>query len=107
MARIRPLHNKILLTNLERGERTTKGGIIIADDSKITAGERGIRARWAEVYAVGPDQDDVKVGDWVLMDLGRWTEEYKLEDDGSTVSIWMGDPDGVLGISDNGRPDGV
>ena len=54
MARIRPLHNKILLTNLERGERTTKGGIIIADDSKITARERGIRARWAEVYAVGP-----------------------------------------------------
>ena len=37
------------------------------------------------------------------MDHGRWTEEYKLEDDGSTVSIWMGDPDGVLGISDNGR----
>ena len=107
MARIRPLHNKILLTNLERGERTTKGGIIIADDSKITARERGIRARWAEVYAVGPEQNDVKVGDWVLMDHGRWTEEYKLEDDGSTVSIWMGDPDGVLGISDNGRSDGV
>ena len=37
------------------------------------------------------------------MDHGRWTEEYKLEDDGSTVSIWMGDPDGVLGISDNTR----
>ena len=77
------------------------------DDSKITAGERGIRARWAEVYAVGPENDDVKVGDWVLMDHGRWTEEYKLEDDGATVSLWMGDPDGVLGISNSGRPDGV
>ena len=31
------------------------------------------------------------------MDHGRCDEEYKLEDDGSTVSIWMGDPDGVLG----------
>ena len=56
---------------------------------------------------MGPENDDVKVGDWVLMDHGRWTEEYKLEDDGATVSLWMGDPDGVLGISNSGRPDGV
>ena len=47
MARIRPLHNKIL-TNLERGERTTKGGIIIADDSKsqpmnVASGHVGLR----------------------------------------------------------------
>ena len=62
MARIRPLHNKILLTNLERGERTTKGGIIIADDSKITAHERGIRARWAEVYAGIQNRMMLKLG---------------------------------------------
>ena len=105
---IRPLGDKVLLTKIEKGERKTASGLIIPDDSVVSAGERGIRPRWAEVYAVGPKQRDVEVGDWVLMDHGRWTEEHKLEDDdGSTVSIWMGDPDGVLGISKNGRPDGV
>ena len=41
------------------------------------------------------------------MEHGRWTEEYKIDVDGESVSLWMGDPNGVLGISENGRPDGV
>ena len=104
---IRPLGDKILLTKIEKGERKTSAGLIISDDSVVSAGERGIRPRWAEVYAIGPEQKDVAVGDWVLMEHGRWTEEYKIDVDGESVSLWMGDPNGVLGISENGRPDGV
>ena len=82
---IRPLGDKILLTKIEKGERKTSAGLIIPDDSVVSAGERGIRPRWAEVYAVGPEQKDVAVGDWVLMEHGRWTEEYKIDVDGESV----------------------
>ena len=72
---LRPLHDTVILTNLERGERLSASGIIIPnDDGKDT----GIRARWAQVYAVGPEQKDVKVGDWILMQHGRWTHGQDL-----------------------------
>ena len=58
MEKLRPLRDNVIVVNFERGERTSSGGIIIADDN---GKEHGIRARWAEVYAVGPEQKDVKV----------------------------------------------
>ena len=67
----------------------------------------GCRDLFSCVCALGPEQKDVAVGDWVLMEHGRWTEEYKIDVDGESVSLWMGGPNGVLGISENGRPDGV
>lgn len=100
MTSIRPIHDKIILTELETGERTTKAGIIIPDDSTTASGERGIRPRWARVYAVGPEQEDVKVDDWVLMQHGRWTLGQDLDLDGEKVRIWLADPDGILGVSD-------
>ena len=108
MAQLKPLGDKIILTNIEKGEKVTKGGIIIADDSTTAAGERGIRPRWAEVYAIGPKQKDVNVGDWVLMDHGRWTEEHQLTDDnGEKISVLMGDPNGILGVSTDGKPENL
>ena len=50
MEKLRPLRDNVIVVNFERGERTSSGGIIIADDD---GKEHGIRARWAEVYAVG------------------------------------------------------
>lgn len=108
MAQLKPLGDKIILTNIEKGEKVTKGGIIIADDSTMSAGERGIRPRWAEVYAIGPKQQDVNVGDWVLMEHGRWTEEHQLTgDNGEKISVWMGDPNGILGVSTDGKPENL
>jgi len=48
MTRIRPLRNRILLTNLERGEKTTKGGIIIqmivkSQPANVVLGHVGLR----------------------------------------------------------------
>ena len=105
--KIRPLRNKILVKSIDQGERKSKGGIILPSADLVEQGAGGIRPRWAEVYAVGPEQKDVTVGDWVLMEHGRWTEEYKIDVNGESVSLWMGDPNGVLGISENGKPDGV
>jgi hypothetical protein len=104
MKQLSPLGNKIILINLDSGLRKSRG-VILLDDSTAEDGARGIRPRWAEVYAVGPDQEDVTVGDWVLMDHGRWSpgQDLRLTDD-TNLRFWLGDPDGVIGVSTTGKP---
>jgi co-chaperonin GroES (HSP10) len=95
---IRPLKGKVLVHQMESGARMTRGGIIIPDDD---GKERGIRERWAQVYAVGPDIDDVKVGDWVLVKHGRWTRGIDVgQGDDRTTIRQVEWPDAVLLVSD-------
>ena len=102
---LRPLRDGVILTNLERGERKSAGGIVIVDDD---GKDSGIRARWGQVYAVGPEQKDVKVGDWVLMQHGRWTKGADLKLEGSEkFRFWKADPKGMLGISEIGKPPNI
>ena len=103
--KLTPIHDKVIVTDLERGEKTSKGGIIMLDDSTVAAGERGIRPRWARVYAVGPDQTDVAVGEWILLEHGRWTLGQDLTgDDGETTRIWLADHEAILAVADE-KPD--
>tara|TARA_R110001606_G_scaffold2418_2_gene10566 strand:- start:519 stop:851 length:333 start_codon:yes stop_codon:yes gene_type:complete len=105
MKKLSPLANKIILINLDSGLRKSNG-VILLDDDTADAGSRGIRPRWAEVYAVGPEQLDVAAGDWVLMDHGRWSvgQNLRLADD-TNLRFWLGDPDGIIGVSTTGKPD--
>lgn len=99
--RLTPIHDKVIVTDLERGEKTTKAGIIMLDDSTVAAGERGIRPRWARVYAVGPEQKDVNVGEWILLEHGRWTLGQDLsEENGEITRIWLADHEAILAVSD-------
>jgi len=102
---LRPLRDKVILTNLERGERLSHGGIFILDDDGKDA---GIRSRWAQVYAIGPDQKDVAVGDWVLMQHGRWTVGADIKLKGQDAfRFWHADEKGMLGVSTTGRPPNI
>jgi co-chaperonin GroES (HSP10) len=99
--RLTPIHDKVIVTDLERGEKKTKAGIIMLDDSTVAAGERGIRPRWARVYAVGPEQKDVNVGEWILLEHGRWTLGQDLQNEnGETVRIWLADHEAILAVAD-------
>ena len=102
---LRPLRSNIIVTNLEKGERLSTSGIIIPnDDGKDT----GIRPRWAQVYAVGPEQKDVEVGQWILIQHGRWTRGADLKLEGKDkFRFWKADPKGIYGISTNGRPSNI
>ena len=96
---IRPLKGKVLVHRMESGDRRTKAGIIVLDDD---GKERGIRERWSQVYAVGPDIDDVKVGDWVLVKHGRWSRGIDVENTGEKTTIRQVDwPDAVLLVADS------
>ena len=100
MRTLKPLGNNLLLINLQYGEKKSSSGLIIIDDSTTEAGERGIKPRWAEVYAVGPEQTDVKVGQWVLMDHGRWSVGQTFDLGETEIRFWLGDPNGILGVSE-------
>jgi co-chaperonin GroES (HSP10) len=100
---IRAIGEDILVADMHFGEIKTQGGIIVGSDD---AKSRGVKPRWAKVYRVGPDQDLVKEGDWILIEHGRWTRKVKIDNGDGEIGIQKIDPTGVLGIHDGeGEPD--
>jgi len=92
----------VLLTNMYFGEEKTKGGLIISsDDGK----ERGIKPRWGQVFSIGPGykhQDEIKIGDWVLLEHGRWSRGIHIEDtDGVEWIIRKADTDAILMVTED------
>lgn len=102
--KIKALKSKVLVTDLERGSRIINGIIIPDDNGK----SEGIRPRWGRVYSVGEDIVDIKVGQWILIENGRWTRMLKVkEDDGTETQVWGVEwPQSVMLVSDT-DPDTV
>jgi len=82
---LKPIKNRVLVSDMFFGEQKTKSGLIIRDDD---GGTRGIYPRWGKVYAIGPDnKDPINVGEWVLVEHGRWTRGFEVEMDNGTVQM--------------------
>jgi co-chaperonin GroES (HSP10) len=97
-----PIGDKVLVSNLEHGDTVTKAGIIITDDNLTN---RGIRSRWGKVWAIGPKVKDIAVGQWILIEHGRWTQKIKIETAEENVDVWSVEyPKSVLAVSDE-KPD--
>lgn len=96
--KLRPLHDKVMVTDMNFGEGRTKSGIVLtSDDGKSS----GLHPRWCRVLFVGDEQTEIKVGQWLLMQHGRWTRGIKYEqEDGVEITIHMIDLEGVLLVSD-------
>jgi hypothetical protein len=52
------------------------------------------------VYAIGPDQLDVKIGQWICVAHGRWTRGIDIEDEDGKKTLRRIDPDDILMVSD-------
>jgi co-chaperonin GroES (HSP10) len=89
---IKPLRDKIFGVILDVGEITTKAGVILQSD----VGKEG-RPRWFKVEAVGPEATEVKNGDYVLVDTGRWSYALKRLSDG--VELRDIEYDGILAVA--------
>ena len=103
-ADVRPIKNRVLVTDMHFGEQKTKSGLIISDDNGKT---RGIYPRWGRVYAKGPDNnDDYEVNHWILVEHGRWTRSIEIENEHGTFEIRMIEAESVLAYSEE-KPEDV
>jgi co-chaperonin GroES (HSP10) len=94
---LRALHDHVIVSEMSFDQRITQGGLILLNDNGTTL---GIRPRWGQVYAVGPKQKDVQVGQWICVAHGRWTRGLDIEDDSGLRTIRRIDPKDILLISD-------
>jgi co-chaperonin GroES (HSP10) len=95
---IQAVKDHILVSDMAFDVRFTKGGIYIPNDN---GKGHGIRPRWGKVYAVGPRQQDVRVGQWILVEHGRWTRGLDIEDESGARTIRKIDPKCVMMVSDD------
>lgn len=94
---IRALNDTVIVEEMEFSGRTLSSGIILHNDNGTTA---GIRPRWGRIYAVGPEQRDVRPGQWICVAHGRWTRGLDIEDDSGPRTIRRIDPKDILLVSD-------
>ena len=94
---ITPLKKRVLVSDMHFGERKSAGGIILMDDD---GSAEGIHPRWAKVYAIGKEQEDVEVGQWLMIAHGRWSRAFKVKKDGVELEVRMIDENDILLVSD-------
>jgi hypothetical protein len=104
--KLMPLGSKVLASDMNFGEQRTLGGIVIlGDDGR----DHGVHPRWCRVFAKGPDNtEEYQVGDWLLVEHGRWTRgiQYQEDDSVEPITIRMIDIDGII-MWDHEPPQGA
>jgi len=94
---IKPLHDSVIVTDMDFNDRKLASGILLLGDDGKTD---GIRPRWSKVYAIGPEQQDIKLGQWILVEHGRWSRGLKIVKDGEEFVIRRIDPEAIMFVSD-------
>lgn len=95
---IRAIGNRVLVSDMYFGEQKTKSGLILRDDDGTS---RGIYPRWGKVYAIGPEnKDEYKVGQWVLVEHGRWTRGVDIDNGNEELTIRMVEAESILAFSE-------
>ena len=101
-SQFKPIHDDIIASDMIFRERFTSGGLVLLNDDGKSS---GIRPRWGKIYAVGPDQKDFAVGQWIYVAHGRWTRGFKAEDETGEITLRKIDPDEILLVWEGeGRP---
>lgn len=100
---IRAIRDHVIVTEMNFKEKLSHAGIIIPhSDGKL----EGVHPRWARVYAIGAEQQDIKVGQYILVKHGRWTRGVEVEDDsGEVTTIRRIDDADILLVSDEPMED--
>jgi len=94
-----PIGKHVIVSDMVFEERISSGGIILLNDDKKSD---GIRPRWAQVYALGPnfEDDEIQIGKWILISHGRWTRGIDVEDETGKKTLRRVDTNDILLVSD-------
>jgi len=94
---LKPLRDAVIVSDMNFDERLSTSGIVLVKDNGKSS---GIRPRWGQVYAVGPDQQDIKIGTWICVEHGRWTRGLDIEDENGKQTLRRVDPKDIMMESD-------
>jgi co-chaperonin GroES (HSP10) len=101
--KIIPIKDNVIVSDMEFGMQKTSAGILITSDNGKA---EGIYPRWGRVWAIGPEQTDVQVGEWVLVEHGRWGRTVELElNDNDIIELRRVDTKAILATADE-KPEG-
>lgn len=96
--KLTPINDKVIVSDMYFGEQKTKSGLIIKDDNGTS---NGIYPRWGRVHAKGPEnKDPYNVGDWVLIEHGRWTRSVVMDEGDGEKELRMIDNHSIVMYSD-------
>ena len=91
------IRDSVIVSDMDFGEVTLASGIVLrSDDGK----SHGVKPRWGKVYKVGPNQKDIKEGQWVLVEHGRWTRKLTIDDGEGVKEIQKIETKAIIAISD-------
>jgi len=93
----KPLKDWVIASDMAFDGRTLSSGIVLLSDNGKSD---GIRPRWGRVYAIGPEQKEVKEGQWICVAHGRWTRGVEVEDETGKHTIRRIDHKDILLVSD-------
>lgn len=95
--KIKAIHDDVIVSDMDFGEIRLSSGIILrSDDGK----SHGIKPRWGKVYKIGPEQKEIKEGQWILIEHGRWSRKIKIDDGEGEKEIQKIDIKAILAVSD-------
>jgi co-chaperonin GroES (HSP10) len=96
--KLEAIHDHVLITDMNFSEHVTQSGIVLQSDDGKT---EGIKPRWGKVYLIGPTQTDVSIGEWILVEHGRWTRKIAIKDaDGNDLEVRRVDTKAILAVSE-------
>ena len=98
--KIKPIRDNVLVTEMEFEETTTASGIFIPSQN---GKNEGIKPRWGRVWAIGPEQQDVDIGDWIYVEHGRWTRKVTIDDGEGVKDFQKVETKSILLVADE-RP---
>lgn len=94
----KPLKDHVIVADMNfTNTRTLNSGVILLQDNGKAS---GIRPRWAQVYAIGPEQKEIRPGQWICVAHGRWTRGVEIEDETGKHTIRRIDHKDILLVSD-------
>lgn len=95
--KIEAIQNNIIFQFVEDVTQTrfvnkAASGILVASGD----GNQTVYPRWGKALHVGPDVREVKPGDYIMIEPGKWTFGFIVED----VRYWKTDEDKVICAAD-------
>ena len=95
--KLSPIKNRVIVSDMHFGEQIRKSGLILTGDDGTS---RGIYPRWCQVHAKGPETtDDYTVGDWILVEHGRWTRGVDIDEGNGESTLRMVEAESIMGWS--------